>query len=76
MVVLVTVDFHGLNLDDAENKLHLLIGKARSKRSTTMYRLITGNGRIKRLLPEWLRPYQLVAQEELANRGAMIVVVD
>jgi len=71
-----TVDFHGLSLTEAENRLHSLVGQVRSSGSTTMFRLITGNGQIKRLLPGWLKPYDLIAQEELANRGAMIVEVD
>lgn len=70
-----TVDFHGLDLIEAENLLHALVGRIRSRGDTAGYRLITGNGEIKSKMAGWLKPYGLTAQEELANRGVLHIEI-
>ena len=69
------IDFHGLDLTEAEVLLHTTVGRVRSRGNTEGYRLITGNGVIKQKLPGWLMPYGLTAKEELANRGVLHVEI-
>ena len=70
------VDFHGLTLEEAESKVHEIIGNSRISGRLHTYKFITGNGQIKRSMVEWLKDYGITPEEEWGNSGVLNITID
>jgi len=65
------IDFHGVTLEEAINRVHILVGEARVLGTSGEYRFITGHGTIKKELVKVLESYKIEAREELGNSGVI-----
>jgi len=70
------MDFHGMNLDDSINAVHLLVGRIRSGGKSEQVTLITGHGIIRDSLIEVLSNYGLSPSLEPGNAGAIKVLIE
>jgi len=70
------IDFHGVPLEEALEKTHVIVGKTRLLNLSVEYRFITGNGIIKSHLIQTLKSYGIEAREELGNTGVIKAVIE
>ena len=72
-----TYDFHGLTIDQAEQKLDRLISKYRSHNKRDLVKLITGHGKIRGHFLKILKEiYKLDCHIDISNNGCIIVLIE
>jgi len=70
------VDFHGMSLNEAVQKLDAIIGSLRLAGKSEDILLITGHGLIKKTFKEKLSDYEIEYREQIGNSGAIIASIE
>jgi len=73
---MISRDYHGWTLEDAENDIHNLIGYVRAKGRSTDVQFITGNGKHKEQVLAIMAGYDLRAAEQIGNSGCIVAEVE
>lgn len=70
------IDFHGQTIEEAIKIVNKLIDDARSCRCTYHCTLITGNGKIHKVIKELLKKEKLDCNTMIGNNGTLIVDIE
>lgn len=68
-------DFHGWTVDDAIQEVELIVGRARQDDAEWQAELITGNGKIKTAVLDYLYRHDIEVHEKLGNSGVLVVIL-
>lgn len=68
-------DFHGWTVGDAIQEVELLVGRARQDDFERQVEWITGNGKIKVAITDYLTRHDIEVHEKLGNSGVLIVIL-
>lgn len=72
-----SVDFHGLTIEEAYEKVDKIVGQTRIARKALDYKFITGNGELQLALLQYLKDvYQIECGLQYSNHGVILVYVE
>ena len=69
------LDFHGMELDDAENAALKIVDEVRLARKEEIYTFITGRGVIQNALLKLMRQSDCEAYVPMGNQGTIVVEI-
>lgn len=70
-------DFHGLTADEAEAKVHQIVGRVRQARATERVEFIVGQGGpVRTAVFQTLALYGVKPRPKLGNEGVLIAMVE
>ncbi|HET8688791.1 MAG TPA: hypothetical protein VFM18_19415 [Methanosarcina sp.] len=73
---MITRDFHGWKLEDAENEIHVIVGEIRLSKQPMTIELITGHGPIRKSAIAILESYGLIAEPQWGNEGVICALIE
>lgn len=70
-------DFHGLTADEAQAKIHQIVGRVRQARAAESIEFIVGHGgSVRTAVLETLLLYDIEAHPKLGNEGVLVAMVE
>ena len=73
---MITRDFHGYSLLEAEREIDDLVGMVRSQRARKSAEFITGRGVIRIAVMQRLKEYKIESHYQIANDGVVLATIE